>query len=58
MDASLSLKTGDVSLSLGRGKHTTRLVELLKVGDRLIADTPGFSSLEVNIDKKEKQQCK
>ena len=53
MDASLSLKTGDVSLSLGRGKHTTRLVELLKVGDRLIADTPGFSSLEVNIDKKE-----
>ena len=49
VDASLSLKTGEVSESLGRGKHTTRLVELLEVNDGLIADTPGFSSLEINI---------
>ena len=53
IDASLSLKTGEVSLSLGRGKHTTRLVELLEVNDGLIADTPGFSSLDISIDKKE-----
>lgn len=53
IDASLKLKTGEVSLSLGRGKHTTRLVELLEVNDGLIADTPGFSSLEINMDKKE-----
>ena len=53
IDASLKLKTGEVSLSLGRGKHTTRLVELLEVNDRLIADTPGFSSLEINIPSKE-----
>ena len=53
IDASLKLKTQEVSLSLGRGKHTTRLVELLKLNDGLIADTPGFSSLELNIDKKE-----
>lgn len=53
IDASLSLKTGEVSTSLGRGKHTTRLVELLEVNDGLIADTPGFSSLELNIPKKE-----
>lgn len=53
IDASLKLKTGEVSLSLGRGKHTTRLVELLEVNDGLIADTPGFSSLDINIDKKE-----
>ena len=53
IDASLSLKTGEVSTSLGRGKHTTRLVELLEVNDGLIADTPGFSSLELTIPKKE-----
>ena len=51
--ASLKLKTGEVSLSLGRGKHTTRLVELLEVNNGLIADTPGFSSLDISIDKKE-----
>lgn len=53
IDASLKLKTGEVSLSLGRGKHTTRLVELLEVNNGLIADTPGFSSLEISMDKKE-----
>ncbi|MGM9877123.1 MAG: ribosome small subunit-dependent GTPase A [Bacilli bacterium] len=53
IDASLKLKTGEISLSLGRGKHTTRLVELLEVNDGLIADTPGFSSLDINIDKKD-----
>ncbi|MBR4178720.1 MAG: ribosome small subunit-dependent GTPase A [Bacilli bacterium] len=53
IDVSLSLKTGEVSESLGRGKHTTRLVELLEVNGGLIADTPGFSSLEVDMDKKE-----
>ncbi len=52
IDASLRLKTGEVSESLGRGKHTTRLVELLEVNNGLIADTPGFSSLELNMDKK------
>ena len=50
IDASLKLKTGEVSLSLGRGKHTTRLVELLEVNNGLIADTPGFSSLEISMD--------
>lgn len=46
IDKNLDLKTGDVSLALGRGKHTTRHVELLKICDGFIADTPGFSSLE------------
>ena len=53
IDVSLQLKTGEVSESLGRGKHTTRLVELLEVNGGLIADTPGFSSLDLNIDRKE-----
>ena len=49
----LKLKTGEVSDVLGRGKHTTRLVELLQFDNGLIADTPGFSSLELNIPKRE-----
>ena len=40
IDASLKLKTGEVSLSLGRGKHTTRLVELLEVNNGLISNFP------------------
>lgn len=46
----LNLKTGDFSSSLGRGKHTTREVEFLQVYGGLIADTPGFSSMELNIE--------
>lgn len=42
----LDLKTNDISSHLGRGKHTTRHVELIHVGNGLVADTPGFSSLE------------
>lgn len=45
LNASLNLKTGEISLALGRGKHTTRHVELIELCDGLIADTPGFSSL-------------
>lgn len=43
---SLELKTGEVSLKLSRGKHTTRHVELFPVQGGYIADTPGFSSLD------------
>ena len=42
----LNLKTDEISLALGRGKHTTRHVELIKLYDGLIADTPGFSSID------------
>ncbi|MEL3972374.1 ribosome small subunit-dependent GTPase A [Rossellomorea oryzaecorticis] len=42
----LDLKTAMISSHLGRGKHTTRHVELIHIGDGLVADTPGFSSLE------------
>ncbi|TYS16331.1 ribosome small subunit-dependent GTPase A [Rossellomorea vietnamensis] len=44
----LALKTDDISSHLGRGKHTTRHVELIGVENGLVADTPGFSSLEFN----------
>lgn len=42
----LELATGIISKSLGRGKHTTRHVTLIQLADGLVADTPGFSSLE------------
>lgn len=41
-----SLETGEISQKLGRGRHTTRHVELFKVNGGYIADTPGFSSLD------------
>ncbi len=46
LDSSLDLKTGEVSQALGRGKHTTRHVELIPLYGGLVADTPGFSALD------------
>lgn len=44
----LSLETGDVSQKLGRGRHTTRHVSLFSFENgTYIADTPGFSSLDI-----------
>lgn len=42
----LKRETGNISEKLGRGKHTTREVELLPMFDGLLADTPGFASLD------------
>ncbi len=43
----LALKTGEVSTALGRGRHTTRHVELFRLDNGAqIMDTPGFSSFE------------
>lgn len=42
----LDLETAEISESLGRGKHTTRHVELIPIADGLVADTPGFSSID------------
>lgn len=54
----LSLETGEISESLGRGKHTTRHVELHEVAGGLVADTPGFSSLEFDtLEKQELGSC-
>lgn len=48
LDSSLELKTNEISKALGRGKHTTRHVELYSIYDGLVVDTPGFSSLDLN----------
>ena len=47
LDKKLNIKTNEISKALGRGKHTTRHTELLKVSGGLVADTPGFSSLDM-----------
>ena len=45
----LQLPTGEVSEKLGRGRHTTRHVELYDLGaGTLVADTPGFSSFDTD----------
>ena len=46
----INIKVGDVSEKLGRGRHTTRHVELFSLGgDTYIADTPGFASFDVSM---------
>lgn len=40
-------ETGKISMVLNRGKHTTRQVQLFKVGEGFLADTPGFSSIDL-----------
>ena len=57
----LNLQTGDISKKLGRGRHTTRTVELFKTGDGYVADTPGFSTIDLEkydmADKDNLQYC-
>ncbi|MBF0806313.1 MULTISPECIES: ribosome small subunit-dependent GTPase A [unclassified Streptococcus] len=49
----LELETGEISSSLGRGRHTTRAVTLYDLFGGKIADTPGFSSLDYEINQAE-----
>lgn len=57
----LKLETGEISEKLGRGRHTTRTVELFKIGDGYVADTPGFSTVDLErynmIDKENIMFC-
>ena len=53
IDSSLNLKTDEISMALGRGKHTTRAIEFYEINNSLIADTPGFSSLNFDDLTKE-----
>lgn len=48
LDKNLTIKTDEISYALGRGKHTTRHTELLEICNGLVADTPGFSSLDLS----------
>lgn len=54
IEPGLRLRTGAVSEKIGRGRHTTRHVELLPLpGGGLVADTPGFSQLDLPPMKRE-----
>lgn len=57
----LELQTGQISRKLGRGKHTTRVVELFEIDGCFVADTPGFSTVDLQryemIDKTRLQYC-
>lgn len=47
----LNLKTDEISKALGRGKHTTRHTEIFNIDGVFFVDTPGFSSLELRVEK-------
>ncbi len=49
----LNLEVGEISLALGRGKHTTRFVQLLELCGGKVVDTPGFSMIEFTEFTKE-----
>lgn len=61
LDPDLHRQTGDISQKLGRGRHTTREVEIFESCGGRIADTPGFASLEAQklayIPKEELQHA-
>lgn len=59
LEPGLTLKTGDLSEKLGRGKHTTRHVELIRLScEGLLADTPGFSQIYLPDDLKREDLLK
>lgn len=47
LEDGLDIATNEISEALGRGKHTTRHVELFGIGEGFIADTPGFSAIDL-----------
>lgn len=53
LDANLNFEVGEVSEALGRGRHTTRWVELISLLDGKLVDTPGFSSIDLTTISKE-----
>lgn len=62
IDSRFTIPTGDISKKLGRGRHTTRHVELYELQNGgVVADTPGFSAIEVEqferIRKEELEDC-
>lgn len=60
LEPGMAIKTGEVSEKLGRGRHTTRHVELFRLScGALVADTPGFSAFDtekMELRRKEELQ--
>ena len=53
LNKELNVATSPISEAVGRGVHTTRHVELFKYKTSLIADTPGFSAIDIDSLTKE-----
>lgn len=47
VDKNLKLKVGKISEKILRGKHTTRISELIEFGEGFLVDTPGFSAVDL-----------
>lgn len=56
IDSNLNRKIGEYSVALGRGKHQTKEVIIIPYSEGLLADTPGFSSLELECFKEDLAQ--
>ena len=52
LSGNLQLETGEISDKLGRGRHTTRQAEIFPVGEGLVIDTAGFSSIDFTTDNR------
>lgn len=52
LSGDLELETGEISDKLGRGRHTTRQAEIFPVGEGLVIDTAGFSSIDFTTDNR------
>ena len=60
VDKNLKLKVGSVSEKILRGKHTTRVAELIEFSNGFLVDTPGFSAvdlIEAGLDKNNLRHC-
>ncbi|CDE16077.1 putative ribosome biogenesis GTPase RsgA [Clostridium sp. CAG:288] len=53
IDPSIERMVGEFSEALGRGKHMTKEVVLIPSNEGIVGDTPGFSSLELNLTKRD-----
>ncbi len=58
LDETFNIKTNEISLALGRGKHTTRHTEFFFIEGGMVADTPGFSSLDFKELKMSKEDIR
>lgn len=57
LEPGLRIPTGEVSRKLGRGRHTTRHVELFKLKNgAIVADTPGFASFDAQEELLDKDR--
>ena len=54
---SLSLKTGDLSEKISRGKHTTTRSEIFEYDNYKVVDSPGFAVIEANVSLDELPEC-